>query len=240
MAGDILQKSAVAYRNLLSTQYNIIMGRKGKKHNISLVFEKEHFQHLIGLHKIVDNDFLRSSNRAKIYDSVLDGTITYDVISKSPYFKEMRNRIELFCELENLLDSENIIYNFNEKNAGFSLIKAKYLVNSRLDSKEIYIFIDKIKDDEKYFCRSFFPKEEKDYTKGQTKLTLLYKEKVNLYTNEKIIQYDKLTPKEQEKTKAEKKTSMTEKIAAAEIKAKQRNAKEASNKGINHKLGNEL
>ena len=46
-----------------------------------------------------------------------------------------------------------------------------------------------------FFCRSFFPKDKKDYTVGQPQFTLLFKEKITVSTGEKVIQYDRLTPK---------------------------------------------
>lgn len=46
-----------------------------------------------------------------------------------------------------------------------------------------------------YYCKSLFFKDNNDYTKGQTKYTLLYKEKINLKTGEVQIQYDRLNQK---------------------------------------------
>ena len=46
--------------------------------------------------------------------------------------------------------------------------------------------------DDKYFCRSFFPEEKKDYTRNQTSWTMLYKKKCNMSTGEEIILYDRL------------------------------------------------
>ena len=60
---------------------------------------------------------------------------------------------------------------------------------------DIYIFIKEKETVGRFFCRSFFPKEKKDYTIGQPQYTLLFKEKITVSTGEKIIQYDRLTPK---------------------------------------------
>ena len=49
--------------------------------------------------------------------------------------------------------------------------------------------------DDKYFCRSFFPEEKKDYTRNQASWTMLYKKKGNMSTGEEIILYDRLTKK---------------------------------------------
>ncbi len=68
-------------------------------------------------------------------------------------------------------------------------------MQSEYDSREIYIFLDRLENEETHFCRSFFPKGDKDFTIGQAKYTLLYKEKINKRTGEKIIQYDRLSRK---------------------------------------------
>lgn len=64
-----------------------------------------------------------------------------------------------------------------------------------MKAPDIYIFLDQHSGTEDFFCRSFFPKEDKDYTKGQAVCTLLKKEKITLSTGQVIIQYDRLTPK---------------------------------------------
>ena len=57
----------------------------------------------------------------------------------------------------------------------------------------IYIFIDSdSKGDEQLFCRSFFTKTNRDYTAGNTKMAMLYKEKRNKLTGEVLVQFDKL------------------------------------------------
>ena len=99
--------------------------------------------------------------------------------------------------IEQLLDDNRLIFRYNAKLNQFSLIEADYLLSTPLENSDIYIFIAEHKDTGKYFCRSFFPKEKKDYTEGQPRYTMLYKEKKNLTTGETIIQYDRLTPKTQ-------------------------------------------
>ena len=103
--------------------------------------------------------------------------------------------IEPFIQIENFLDSNKLIFRYNQKLQTFSLIEAEYLLSTPYENTDIYIFLDRQKEPDYFFCRSFFQKEEKDYTKGQAIYTLLKKEKINLRTEEKMIQYDRLTPK---------------------------------------------
>ena len=190
---DKLQRCALAFQRLLDTQYEIIIGRKGQLTKILLNFSETEFVHLAGLHKLIDNEFFRTASRKKVFDSVLNGEISYDIISKSENFGFVKYRIEYFEFLENMLDSNEIIFKYNKKKNAFSLIQADYLLQSTHNSTDIYIFIDKLKESDFHFCRSFFPKGEKDYTTGQIKYTLLYKRKINKITGESIVQYDRLS-----------------------------------------------
>lgn len=78
------------------------------------------------------------------------------------------------------------------------MIKADYLLESDANSISAFLFIGKRNKDEKeQMCRTFFEKSGKDYTEGQPRYTLLKKEKRNLLTGEVIVQYDRMTTKEQ-------------------------------------------
>ena len=122
---------------------------------------------------------------------------TYETLAKSRYLPQIENRFEPLALIEQLLDDNRLVFRYNAKLNQFSLIEADYLLSTPLENSDIYIFIAEHKDTGKYFCRSFFPKEKKDYTEGQPRYTMLYKEKKNLTTGETIIQYDRLTPKTQ-------------------------------------------
>lgn len=93
------------------------------------------------------------------------------------------------------LDSNKLIFRYNEKQNQFSLIEADYLLSTDFSGNDIYIFIQEKEVAGRFFCRSFFPKEKKNYTIGQPQFTLLFKEKITVSTREKIVQYDRLTPK---------------------------------------------
>lgn len=190
---DKLQRCALAFQKLIDTQYEIIIGRKGQMSKIILNFSETEFVHLAGLHKLVDNEFFRTASRKKVFDYALDGKIDYDTLTKSENFDFVKERIEYFEFLESMLDSNEIIFKYNSKKQVFSLIQADYLLQSAHNSRDIYIFLDRLKNSDSHFCRSFFPKGDKDYTAGQSKYTLLYKKKTNKITGESEIQYDRLS-----------------------------------------------
>ena len=175
---DKLQERVFSFKKLLDYEYKIILGRKGKKTEIIIDFEKTDFPHLIGLHKLTD---ILNGNIAteKLFDDCATGKVSYDIISKSEFFQKLGNRFEYFDKLETMFDSNDIIFKCNTNNlASFSRI--------------IYLFIEKRNYSEKQFCKSFIQESNIDYTYGQTKMTLLYKEKINKITGKSEIQYDKL------------------------------------------------
>ena len=191
---DHLQSCAKAFEHLLDFQYHIIIGRKGKSVELNILFDPTEFHHLVGLHKLHDLRIARE-NRDKVFQQILTGNISINDLKKSQYLPNIQKRIEPFIQIENFLDSNKLIFRYNQKLQTFSLIEAEYLLSTPYENTDIYIFLDRQKEPDYFFCRSFFQKEEKDYTKGQAIYTLLIKEKINLRTEEKIIQYDRLTPK---------------------------------------------
>ena len=49
-----LQERAFSFKKLIDYEYKIVLGRKGKKTELVINFEKTDFPHLIGLHKLTD------------------------------------------------------------------------------------------------------------------------------------------------------------------------------------------
>lgn len=191
---DRLQKCAKAFEKLLEIQYRIIIGRKGKTAELVIGFSKLDFHHLMGLGKLKDLR-LAKQNRGLVFDGIIGGTITYETLTDSRYLSQIENRFEPLAFIERLLDDNSLVFRYNAKLNQFSLIEADYLLSTPFENTDIYIFIAEHKETGRYFCRSFFPKETKDYTEGQPRYTMLYKEKINLVTGETTIQYDRLTPK---------------------------------------------
>ncbi|MBQ8803066.1 MAG: hypothetical protein IJZ53_05495 [Tyzzerella sp.] len=51
---DALKQSTVAFQELMKYEYEIVAGSKKTLIKMVLFFSKEHFMHLIGLHKLTD------------------------------------------------------------------------------------------------------------------------------------------------------------------------------------------
>lgn len=191
---DKLYDCVNAFEKLLDIQYRIIVGRKGKATELCIGFSKLDFHHLMGLGKLKDLR-IATRNRGIVFDEILSRKTTYKTISQSRYLHLIENRFQPLAQIETLFDDNRLIFRYNIKVNRFSLIEADYLLSTPYAETDIYIFIAKQDDTERYFCRSFFPKEQKDYTKGQTIYTMLYKEKIRLSTGEVQLQYDRLAPK---------------------------------------------
>lgn len=192
---DKLQERAFLFRRLLDYEYKIVLGRKGKKTELIITFEKTDFPHLIGLHKLTD---VLNGNIAteKLFDECLTGKVSYDLISQSEFFQKLGNRFEYFDKLETMLDSNDIIFKCNNNNmAAFSRIIADFELKNIYEELIFYLFIEKRHYSDKQYCKSFIQENNIDYTYGQTKMTLLYKEKINKVTGKSEIQYDRLSDK---------------------------------------------
>ena len=177
---------------VVSYEYKIKLGRKGKLTEFTIDFESSDFFHLIGLHKLHDIINGRISTD-RIFYYCLKGNITYDEISKSEFFSNLGNRFEYFNRIEEMLDSNNIIFKCNTNNMkGFSKIVADFELKNITDELTFYLFMEKRKYSQNQYCKSFIQDDIVDYTYGQSKMTLLYKEKINKYNNKSVIQFDRM------------------------------------------------
>lgn len=189
---DNLQERAFSFKRLMDYEYKIVLGRKMKTTELIIDFEKTDFPHLIGLHKLTD---VLNGNMAteKLFDECLKGKISFDIISKSQLFYKIEKRFMYFNKLETMLDSNEIIFKCNTNNiALFSNIIADFELKNIYEELIFYLFIEKRSNSNKQYCKSFIQESNIDYTYRQTKMTLLYKEKINKTTGESEIQYNKL------------------------------------------------
>lgn len=189
---DKLQERALAFKELMNYKYSIKLGRKGKLYEFVIDFQPSDFFHMIGLQKLIDLRFLKRSAEY-IFNECLKGNITYSMIAESQYFNELGYRFEYFNQLENILDSNNLIFKFNKNSMQiYSRIIADYMLKNTRDDLIFYLFTERRNKSNNQFCKSFFENSVTDYSRGQTTLTLLYKEKINIKTGENQIQFDRL------------------------------------------------
>ena len=189
MADDIFN-AAIKYQKLLNSQYNFIVGYKNEEFHITLTFTDYEFHHLAGLHYLNDIRYIRSTSRAKIFKKIIQGSINDNYLSKSLKYNDIIQRINNIVKLESFLDSNKIVFKFNKSADPNSVIDADFILKSNEDKINTYFCIEE-RLDGTYFGKSIFSRNEteKDYTKGHTLCTILYKEKIDLLTNEKQVLY---------------------------------------------------
>lgn len=179
-----------SFISLLSTEYEIILGRKGIAVKLIIIFDKKDCFHLMGLQYLADRPELRR-DRGKIFDEIQKGIIKQEQIESSDFYYKIQDRIHFLPLLEKILDSNDTVFKYNGKTNVYSMIEADYLMKNHMEDRNLFLFLSNKKDDY-YFCRSFFPEEKMDYTKKQASWTLLYKKKKNLSDGTEMVLYDRL------------------------------------------------
>ncbi len=168
----------------------MIIARKGQSLPLDLGFDKLEFHHLAGLHKLKDLRISRA-DRKSVFESILSGKIADAEIMRSRYYKSIECRLRMFNLIEKLLDDNRLVFRFIKRPSQFSAMQAEFLLSTPHSDGDVYIFLDKKDDTGLYFCRSIFAKEGVDYTVGQPRYTLLYKEKVSMDSGACLVQYDR-------------------------------------------------
>jgi len=156
-----LKECAFAFNKLLNKEYYIKAVRKDKIIEVRLFFEKEHFYHLLGLHKLRDIEQLKI-NSVKLFDNILNEKITYKDISSSRFFDDISDRIEYLPYLEQILDDEKTIIKYNKSRCKSS-IDAKYILYGKINGLNVHYFIDIDEKKQKYFGRTFFARQDYIY-----------------------------------------------------------------------------
>ena len=175
---------------LLTTEYEIVLGRKGVSVTLVITFDKKDCFHLMGLQYLTDRPELRR-DRGKVFDDIKNGVIKKEQIESSDFYYKIKDRVHFLPLLEMLLDSNDTVFKYNSKINTYSIIEADYLMKNYMENRNLFLFLSNAESD-RYFCRSFFPEEKNDYTKKQASWTLLYKKKKNRVDGTEEILYDKL------------------------------------------------
>ena len=189
--GSVL-KSAQAYKKLLDIEYMFILGRKNKKIMLTVSFDALNFFHLAGFQYLEDMPDILRSRRDLIFYRILNGDLTPGQISSSVFYSHIKDRVEYLEFLESIFDSNKTVFKYNPKVQAFSVIESEFLMKNELNSRNVFTFLSQDKSSGKYFCRSFFPQADRDYSLGQTNWTLLYKKKIHKSTGEEFVLYDKM------------------------------------------------
>lgn len=193
---DLLKKAAIEFEKLLSTTYYFRIARKNIQKEFMLNFMPEDFHHVVGLHKLIDIGLVQTGARDKVFYDILSEHITFSDISKSNYFLRIEDRLNLVCHMEDILDSNQIVFKYMKTMNQFSRIEADFLLENAHRMDIVYIFLNERSTKDRaqvptMCCRSFFPMDQLDYTKNQPSYTLLKKIKIDTALGMKTVQYDR-------------------------------------------------
>lgn len=180
-----------AFEKLIDKEYHLVLGRKNISVKLRIGFDKKECFHLMGLQYLTDRPKL-FHDRGKIFDAINDRRITVEQLESSDFYYKIANRIDMLPLLENIIDSNDTIFKYNQKSNTYSVIKADYIMKNEITGKNVFLFLARHDQEERYFCRSFFPENKLDYGKNQAIWTLLYKKKITLSTGTEEILYDRL------------------------------------------------
>lgn len=126
---DRLFASAKAFEKLLDVRYHIKLGRKNKLYELDVIFESGHFHHLMGLNKLSDIRISRE-NREKVFWNIIKQKTNFNDINKSRYISKIEDRFNPLLCIEQLLDSNDTMFRYNEKLNVFSLIEAEFIMST--------------------------------------------------------------------------------------------------------------
>lgn len=193
---NLLQQSALAWKEIIEYQYLFTYGYKMKLYLIKLTFSLEDYPHLAGFQYMKDIS-LPNYTSAKITDRILQNKIPFEMIQKASQYDEMiKPRLEAITHLKSSLDNDFTLYSYMPRMYPFvTNIKADYLIASHTNI-ESFIFIIRSTPQNKsqcdFLCCSIFKERTRDYETNQRTRVILKKERIHIPTNTSVILLDKL------------------------------------------------
>lgn len=194
---NLLQQSALAWKEITKYRYLFTYGYKKKLYPINLTFSLEDYPHLAGFQYTKDIS-LPNYTSAKIVNRILEGKIPFEKVQKATQYEEMiKPRLETLIYLKNSLDNEFTLYSYVPRMYPFiTNIKADYLFASHINIDSFIFIIRSTPQGEakcNFLCCSLFEKGDRDYEANQRPLALLKKERIHIPTNTSTTLLDKLS-----------------------------------------------
>ena len=194
---DLLQQSALAWKEITEYQYLFTYGYKKQLYSIKLTFSPEDYPHLAGFQYMKDIS-LPNYSSTKIADRILEGKILFKKVQKAAQYEGMiRPRLEALVHLKESLDHEFTLYSYMPRMYPFITgIKADYLISSHFNTDN-FIFIIKANSQGElkcdFLCCSIFEKGDRNYETNQRPRILMKKERIHIPSNTYVILLDRLS-----------------------------------------------
>lgn len=167
---DELQRCAQIFSELLNRDYLLTL-ENGVV--LRIFFEKKHFKHLLGLHKLKDLDAFhpkRGLSAKKVYAMVLEGKLTMHKIKKSAFYPLIQDRIQEFLFIKNVFQKK-IVVDFDPTRLESCKLEAEYILYTQ--HKDGYIHLTIGNDFGHQYPESFFFERTNYYLSGQTLLEVV-------------------------------------------------------------------
>ncbi len=165
---DPLILAAKSYEKLINKNFDITIDTKdGNTKTIQVHFKKDNFYHLIGFHYLKDLPQLntRHNKKNKIFNNVLQGTITYNSLKSSSHFdNKIDDRVNYFHNIDKLL-FEKVILDFDACNVSLKTnLKCDYMFFKNKNGKYMHLSLAQ---DKNHYPESFFVRDDSAYIKDQ-------------------------------------------------------------------------
>lgn len=159
---DLLYKCAKKYEELTKYNYTLTLNCGL---DIDIIFKPVSFFHLMGLHKLTDIvQLTNSKNSTLTYKNILNGRITQDVIEKSQYYYQVKERLEKFIDIDNILKSKIIIdFDYRLTPGASSKIMAKYILFKAYSDTNVHLCFKLDTKTQNYYSPETFIVQASDY-----------------------------------------------------------------------------
>ena len=94
----------------------------------------------MGLQYLTDRPEL-SRDRGKVFDAVRERTITTEQVETSDFYKQIEDRVHFLPLLEQLLDSNETVFKYNQRANVFSMIQAEFLMKNYIQERNLFLFL---------------------------------------------------------------------------------------------------
>ncbi|MBQ7242775.1 MAG: hypothetical protein IJS52_01005 [Bacilli bacterium] len=193
---SILEDSLSAYEWLRKRKYRITLAHKQKETVIDLVFLTKNYSHASGVDKLSDVSAISGSSPAAFYRSVIASDNLKRQLAASTHFNGIIHRLYSIIELkDNFEDAKNNRHvKFAMKRGdNYTMIDYDYFIESQYEGDHYYYFLrysGNSSNPNECVLISTFIENNKDYSLGQARMTLLRKTLIEIDTNNETVIYD--------------------------------------------------
>ena len=207
---ETLLLSTQAYERLSRKTYHVTVGKNNDLKSYKLRFTPHEYKHLFGLHKLGDRPDIYRAPSERVFKDILKRRTDLKKLTASDFYGDIETRVENIVDLEQYIDSFLEIYDWDKIKARSTIVGNKMIPHKsiRNNSDNIYIFFNDggtdgtelkigdiiIGDFIIEIPVTFIVEPEDDLTANLVRPAIvLYKEKLDKHTQDKVIILDKLS-----------------------------------------------